>query len=552
MVTLSTLSLLGFGIANAAPFQNTPGFVSELDSDAIDASKDKVYASGDLAELKGTVLISDESTTYEVGVSELLDAETQIVRAAFSDAHAAGAFSAKPIMTDSFVELEDRYILQLVTEADVTDPYVAAKHIPEFASTHAPGATYDDLSKTIQGHIKDIASAPSAYYADRDDLATALAKGDPELLAEAMFDGLGLLRVTSNLVIYKPGRGPIDSKVSNLLLNASEEVDAMPEIDPAIVKMYLEDTKETTAGDSIAQQDIVALGWVYSFCPENQHRWEMGVGFIRVSYGVVLRAGVRMPYKVRHTMDPINIEGPGDVAVNYTHSIEPIDATANDYARAGLEQWSGDEASLVARAWVGGKVYLFGSSWVHIRRPNSDDPSVGGDMTWDLVNSGTDYIAPLDDQEISYRMVFNHQETGLSAEIGFMSAGIDLGMYFGVVGDWVQYDIHTINMSDADGGTRFRSRHDTEHQIADTFLQHGGDTGEYGVELSDVQGRYSLILRPGIRASVNIELTAISGMFRDWYWASPWWEPLTYFVVSATLDGINDPVLDVVVGERID
>ncbi len=551
MSVLSVVWLLGFGAANAAPFKDTPDFVSKLDDDAIDASKDKVYARGDLADLEGKVLVSDGSMAYEVEVAEVLDAETKIIRAAFADAYASGAFSAKPTMTDSFVELEDRYILQLVTEADVTDPDVAAKHIPEFASTYAPGVTYHDLSKTIRGHIKGVAKDPSAYYTGRDDLSAALAKGDPELLTEAMFDGLGLLRVTSHLVIYKPGRGPIDSELRRLLQDESEEVDPMSEVDPAVVQMYLEQAEETTASGRVAQSDFVALGWAYNFAPKNQHRWEMGVGFIRVNYGVVLRAGVRMPYEVNSRMDPVDIEGPDDVVVGYTRSIEPIDASSNDYERAGLEGWSGDEASLVARAWFAGKVYLFGIDWVHIRGPNSDDPARGGDMTWDLVNYGEDYVAPLGRREVSDRMVFNHQDTGLSAGVLYLSAGIDLGMRFGVGVDWVQYDMTTINMSDAEGDTRFRHRHTRDRGVSETFLQQGGDTGEYGVELSDFQGRYGLNLRPGLRAAVDIELSDISRVFGDWSWRSAWWEPVTW-LDAGTLGSIDDPVLDVVVGERID
>ncbi len=455
-------------------------------------------------------------------------------------------------MDDWFVEFDDRIVIHMSTTADVVLPDVVAKYVPGFAATYNPTADYNALSATEQLRIKAILANPGPYYSAQAPLSAALAGGDVEALTSAMLSGLGPVKVTSNLTVYKPGKHPLDPKVESERPGEYHEIPPRdPPLDPAQIESDLAPPPNTATHGLADQRRVVVLGWDKSFAPENEERWDFLVGFVRVTYGMMLRATLRFPYESNLGMGPTSIDGPGVVQVALAHSLIPMDASAADYVSAGQPGWSGDEASLVARVWLGAKVHVLGVDWIHIVNPDEDDRSVGGDLAFDLVNEGASFTSLLGEDNLSKTFSFPAEETGLQYGLSIFSAGLDLRLKAVVEGDHVAYDMRSVGMSDITGRTDWSLRHSSRDARVFDLLQYPEAEGSFGVVLDDFSSRYDLELTLGLRGVLEVELSDVCGCLNDWAWSSPWLEPATLRVASVELPLLGPAEIEFLPGERL-
>jgi len=541
------------GEPGSPPFADSPTWLAELDPESVEASTDKVYAVGPLTELEGLILSDDGTTARTVDVKTWMDERQADVRDGVQAANQDGALAAAPLHIDTYAEYDDRFVIHSVTEFDVLYPDVLSTHVPEFAGMYDPKPSFEGLSSEEAERVEGLVKEPDAYVEASAELSAAAEKGT-RALYEAMADGKGVVRYTRNSVIYKPGKGPISTHVEDYKMPSSPEV-FFESDEPDALTGGLHSDKPVASGSRATYEDVV-IGWEEDWSAEDECRWDIGVGFVRVTYGVIAEAGLRLPYRLHGTLDPTSITGPnGTVEVEISTKVEPLDGSAALYERKGLDTWSGDEVRLALGAWFGAKVYALGIDWVHIRNPDEDDRTRGGDMRWDLINEGASFQSPLGDSDLSKRFVFDAEETGLEVSAAaILYAGLDLSVDTAVTADHVGFDLDLTELSDEQWRRSFRVQHGSEAERLFSFYQipELAGTFDYGFEGDDPSARLGLDVSPGLRLVAGIDGSRIASWLGGMEWRTGWWDAEAIRIASIQLGATEgtEAHLDVVDGVR--
>jgi hypothetical protein len=549
------MGLLAPTAAAASPFSDTPDWVSTLDPEWMQSTEGKVIASGDLKSLDRTLLAHGGVGSKMIDVGAMLTAAEEEFRAGARDAYSAGLLVAAPKLVDEYAEYDDRYVLHLSTEINVADSGLLYKYLPQLDGFYNPDVDGSLMTDAELGYAKDVLADPNAQLQAREDLQKALSAGDPQMLFEAMVDGNGVTRWTTETTVYKQGGGTHpDEVVDASEFLASKPFDTPLIAQPAVMEM-LETPTELLLKGSAEQEGVVIVGWAAESNPETKWRVSFGFGYLRIGYGFVARAGIRLPYEVHTAMSPSEISGDStDIAqINVTTDLDAIDGDSATYTDQGLPGWSGDELSLAAHVWMGVRLNAFNHDFIHLQFPDKDDRTQGGEATWG-VDFSADFKSPLGDHAIGERFWIGYETSGAGVNYSLLGAGVDIGVNLEASSDRFEYDWRLVNLSD--GGIRddFRIRAFGPGSRSDWYWQHNlpSDAFAFGYELDRPSVRLDMSATPGIRMRAQAKLSNISSWFSDRTVTTSWLEPITFELGSVDLGPIEgtDGAIDGVLGFR--
>ncbi|MEL6341494.1 MAG: hypothetical protein AAFV53_00070 [Myxococcota bacterium] len=532
-------------------------WVAREDPEALDHITKGYVLSGPIAEFKAGLVSYGKTSKQLIMLAALEDQLAGADRDVFAAAEKTGAF-ASPVQTrDRYYLYDDRVVFHFVTRIDVKDPDVLASFVGKEYGLGSPMDAKDcqDLDKNEQTMLQDVIDEPGAYLSTLPGMAAPLASGDPAEVCAAMFSGVGEHTVSATAVVYLADQTLVDA--DDTLLDTWKTFSAVYDRYP--FEPFVEEPPISYALGSTLQRTPLVFGWAEDASIEKEKRWGFRYGFVRISFGIVARLGIRFPYEQTVEMSPRLIVGDEDASVYHEISIEPVDGSSTFYENAGLEGWSGDEGTMVLRAWFGAKVRAIKRTWVHIRSPDANDRSRGGDCVWDLVNQGTSFTSPLDGRTVSYPLELPGSMTGLQVSAGVLEAGVDLRLNFALSGDRIDSRVQLRGQQSPRLEEGTGTLHDgyvmARHEDTLPTVFRATQTAayqRYGYAFVGSSLYASASVRPGIRGYATVPLKRIWRRLPNLSKTTAWFEPVEIHLDTATVPVMGDiDRIEQLMGKRI-
>lgn len=484
----------------------------------------KSSQTGDLSELQEVSFTSARADSLvSTGDLDAFMALSDDFRTAADKAYSAGALASKPVTQDQYKLYEDRIVLHSITQIDVNDPTTMASLYPDFGAFFDPDAVLAKRAKDLyipketQAFIIDWMANPTGWAASQPEMISALATKDYREVYKVAFAGKGYFQREFSTTIY------LDQSVGDeAFIDMGEVMDQLASLEGELPEHVAVPPDVATKGSRNDNRHEV-FGGSIQFTPEYEDRWNFYVGFFRVTAGVAAHAGIRFPVDTTLNITPTEITGGAyddEVPVVVEMETEGADYDADDYRFTGLEEMDGDELVLKGRAWMGCKLYVFGSNLIHFKNPPSANRFDGGDLAWDFVDVGEDFTAPLRNESASVQLSLDHTTTGFGIDYGVLDAGLDVGVQgeFMSMGHSAEIEFNQLMIDTADGYVaeptmRVESTLPTvgRHGYIDASFGHDGVTDykhstDYGYTFSDPSYSVGALIIPGLRLSGNLGL----------------------------------------------